>query len=142
QGEMPIFEPGLAELVAKNMREERLIFSTNLGPAMAAAEAIFIAVGTPSRRGDGHADLTYVFQAAREIAAHLGGYKVIVTKSTVPVGPGDEMARILPEARPDATFALVSHPEFLRQGAATTAFKRPARILVGTADAPGTPTMA
>jgi UDPglucose 6-dehydrogenase len=134
QGEVPIFEPGLAELVAKNMREERLLFSTNLGPAMAAAEAIFIAVGTPSRRGDGHADLTYVFQAAREIAAHLAGYKVIVTKSTVPVGTGDEVAHILAEARPDATFAVVSNPEFLREGAAISDFKRPDRIVVGTDD--------
>jgi UDPglucose 6-dehydrogenase len=134
RGEMPIFEPGLAELVAKNRREERLIFTTKLGPAMAAAEAIFIAVGTPSRRGDGHADLTYVFQAAREIAAHLEGYKVIVTKSTVPVGTGDEVARILAEARPDATFAVVSNPEFLREGAAIADFKRPDRIIVGAED--------
>src|SRR6516162_9608965 len=134
QGEMPIFEPGLAELAAKNMREERLLFSSKLGPAMAAAEAIFIAVGTPSRRGDGHADLTYVFQAAREIAAHLAGYKVIVTKSTVPVGTGDEVARILAEARPDAAFAVVSNPEFLREGAAISDFKRPDRIVVGTDD--------
>ncbi|MBO0742178.1 MAG: UDP-glucose/GDP-mannose dehydrogenase family protein [Hyphomicrobiaceae bacterium] len=134
QGAMPIFEPGLAELVAKNMREERLIFSTKLGPAMAAAEAIFIAVGTPSRRGDGHADLTYVFQAAREIAAHLAGYKLIVTKSTVPVGTGDEVARIIAEARPDASFAVVSNPEFLREGAAISDFKRPDRIIVGSDD--------
>jgi len=109
-----------------------LFFTTKLGPAMAAAEAIFIAVGTPSRRGDGHADLTHVFQAAREIAAHLEGYKVIVTKSTVPVGTGDEVARILAEARPDATFAVVSNPEFLREGAAIGDFKRPDRIIVGT----------
>jgi len=134
RGDVPIFEPGLAELVAKNMREERLIFGTKLGPAMAAADAVFIAVGTPSRRGDGHADLTYVFQAAREIAAHLTGYKVIVTKSTVPVGTGDEVARILAEARPDATFAVVSNPEFLREGAAISDFKRPDRIVVGTDD--------
>src|SRR5262249_55178100 len=113
-------------------REERLVFSTKLGPAMAEAEAIFIAVGTPSRRGDGHADLTYVFQAAREIAAHLTGYKVIVTKSTVPVGTGDEVARIVAEARPEAAFAVVSNPEFLREGAAISDFKRPDRIVVGT----------
>ena len=93
-------------------------FTTELAAAAAAAEAIFIAVGTPSRRGDGHADLTYVFQAAREIAPYLDGYKVIVTKSTVPVGTGDEVARILSEARPDATFAVVANPEFLREGAA------------------------
>ena len=134
RGEMPIFEPGLAELVAKNAREERLLFTTKLAPAAVAADAIFIAVGTPSRRGDGHADLSYVFQAAREIAAHLDGYKVIVTKSTVPVGTGDEVARILTEARPDATFAVVSNPEFLREGAAINDFKRPDRIVVGTDD--------
>jgi UDPglucose 6-dehydrogenase len=134
RGEMPIFEPGLAELVAKNVREERLFFSTNLtGPAK-AAEAIFIAVGTPSRRGDGHADLSYVFKAAREIADVLNGYKVIVTKSTVPVGTGDEVARIIAEARPDADFAVVSNPEFLREGAAIRDFKLPDRIVVGTDD--------
>jgi UDPglucose 6-dehydrogenase len=134
RGEMPIFEPGLAELVAKNAREERLLFTTSLARAAAAADAIFIAVGTPSRRGDGHADLSYVFQAAREIAAHLDGYKVIVTKSTVPVGTGDEVARILAEARPGADFAVVSNPEFLREGAAIGDFKRPDRIVVGTDD--------
>jgi UDPglucose 6-dehydrogenase len=133
RGEMPIFEPGLAELVAKNAREERLLFTTELAAA-AAADAIFIAVGTPSRRGDGHADLTHVFEAAREIAPHLDGYKVIVTKSTVPVGTGDEVARILSEARPDAAFAVVSNPEFLREGAAIGDFKRPDRIVVGTDD--------
>src|SRR5258707_2661744 len=98
RGEMPIFEPGLAELVAKNAREERLLFTTKLAAA-AAADAIFIAVGTPSRRRDGHADLSYVFQAASEIASHLDGYKVIVTKSTVPVGTGDDVARILADGR-------------------------------------------
>ena len=134
RGEMPIFEPGLAELVAKNVREERLRFTTGLGAAAAAADAIFIAVGTPSRRGDGHADLSFVYQAAREIAPHLSGYQVIVTKSTVPVGTGDEVARILSEARPDATFAVVSNPEFLREGAAIGDFKRPDRIVVGTED--------
>jgi UDPglucose 6-dehydrogenase len=117
RGEMPIFEPGLAELVAKNAREERLFFTTKLAAPAEAADAIFIAVGTPSRRGDGHADLSYVFQAAREIGAHLNGYKIVVTKSTVPVGTGDEVARILAEARPDASFAVVSNPEFLREGA-------------------------
>ena len=91
-------------------------------------------MGTPSRRGDGHADLTYVFQAAREIAAHLDGYKVIVTKSTVPVGTGDEVERIIAEVRPDAAFAVVSNPEFLREGAAINDFKRPDRIVVGTDD--------
>ncbi|HEY5830867.1 MAG TPA: UDP-glucose/GDP-mannose dehydrogenase family protein [Hyphomicrobiaceae bacterium] len=134
RGEMPIFEPGLAELVANNVREERLFFSTSLVEPAKAAEAIFIAVGTPSRRGDGHADLSYVFKAAREIADVLNGYKVIVTKSTVPVGTGDEVARIIAEARPDADFAVVSNPEFLREGAAIRDFKLPDRIVVGTDD--------
>src|SRR5262245_22233187 len=134
RGEMPIYEPGLAELVAKNMHEERLFFTTSFAEPVAAAEAIFIAVGTPSRRGDGHADLTFVFKAAREIASVLDGYKVIVTKSTVPVGTGDEVARIIAEARPDAEFAVVSNPEFLREGAAIGDFKRPDRIVVGTDD--------
>ena len=134
RGEMPIFEPGLAELVAKNVREERLFFSTSLVEPAKAAEAIFIAVGTPSRRGDGHADLSYVFKAAREIADVLNGYKVIVTKSTVPVGTGDEVARIIAEARPDADFAVVSNTEFLREGAAIRDFKLPDRIVVGTDD--------
>src|SRR5215475_15697089 len=123
RGDVPIFEPGLHDLIVSNTRQGRLAFTSELSPAVAAAEAIFIAVGTPSRRGDGHADLSHVFQAAREIAAHLDGYKVIVTKSTVPVGTGDEVARILAEARPDATFAVVSNPEFLREGAAITDFK-------------------
>ena len=134
RGEMPIFEPGLAELVAKNVREERLFFSTCLPEPAKAAEAIFIAVGTPSRRGDGHADLSYVFNVAREVAATLDGYKVIVTKSTVPVGTGDEVARIIAEARPGIDFAVVSNPEFLREGAAIGDFKRPDRIVVGTDD--------
>ena len=131
---MPIYEPGLAELVAKNVREERLFFTTGLAEPAKAADAIFIAVGTPSRRGDGHADLTYVYKAAGEIASVLNGYKVIVTKSTVPVGTGDEVARIIAEARPDAEFAVVSNPEFLREGAAIGDFKRPDRIVVGTDD--------
>jgi UDPglucose 6-dehydrogenase len=134
RGEMPIFEPGLAELVAKNVREERLFFTTTLAEPARAAETIFIAVGTPSRRGDGHADLSYVFAAAREIAEVLNGYKVIITKSTVPVGTGDEVSRIIAEARPDAEFAVVSNPEFLREGAAIGDFKRPDRIVVGTDD--------
>jgi UDPglucose 6-dehydrogenase len=134
RGQMPIFEPGLAELVAKNAREERLFFSTDLAGPTRAADAIFIAVGTPARRGDGHADLSYVHQAAREIAAVLDGYKVVVTKSTVPVGTGDEVARIIAEVRPDAQFAVVSNPEFLREGAAINDFKRPDRIVIGTED--------
>jgi UDPglucose 6-dehydrogenase len=134
RGEMPIYEPGLAELVAKNVREGRLSFTTDLAGPVAAAEAVFIAVGTPSRRGDGHADLTYVHQAAREIAAVLNGYKVIVTKSTVPVGTGDEVERIIAELRPDAEFAVASNPEFLREGAAITDFKHPDRIVIGSDD--------
>jgi UDPglucose 6-dehydrogenase len=134
RGEMPIFEPGLEELVAKNRREERLFFTTELRKPARSADAHFIAVGTPSRRGDGHADLTYVYQAAREIAEFLDGYKVVVTKSTVPVGTGDEVARIISEARPDADVSVVSNPEFLREGAAISDFKRPDRIVIGTDD--------
>jgi UDPglucose 6-dehydrogenase len=134
RGEIPIFEPGLSDLVAKNVRENRLSFTTSLPEAVARAEAVFIAVGTPSRRGDGHADLTFVQQAAREIATALDGYTVIVTKSTVPVGTGDEVERIIREVRPDAEFAVVSNPEFLREGAAITDFKRPDRIVIGTED--------
>jgi UDPglucose 6-dehydrogenase len=132
RGEIPIFEPGLPELVAKNVREGRLSFATELGPAVRQAEAVFIAVGTPSRRGDGHADLSFVYQAAREIAESLAGYTVVVTKSTVPVGTGDEVERIIRETRPDAEFAVVSNPEFLREGAAIADFKRPDRIVIGT----------
>ena len=137
RGDIPIFEPGLADLVARNVREGRLAFSTELAPAVKTAEAIFIAVGTPSRRGDGHADLTYVFQAAREIAAALDDDKVIATKSTVPVGTGDEVARIIAEARPNLTFSVVSNPEFLREGAAIADFKRPDRIVIGAEDERG-----
>jgi UDPglucose 6-dehydrogenase len=134
RGEMPIYEPGLEDLVAGNVRAGRLSFTTDLKKPVATAEAIFIAVGTPSRRGDGHADLTYVYDAAREIAAALAGYAVVVTKSTVPVGTGDEVERIIREARPDAQFAVVSNPEFLREGAAIQDFKHPDRIVVGTDD--------
>jgi UDPglucose 6-dehydrogenase len=138
RGEIPIFEPGLAELVAKNVREGRLTFTTEIKPAVARAEAVFIAVGTPSRRGDGHADLSYVYQASREIAEAMDGYTVVVTKSTVPVGTGDEVERIIQDTiqdtRPDATFAVVSNPEFLREGAAIADFKRPDRIVIGTDD--------
>jgi UDPglucose 6-dehydrogenase len=133
-GRMPIYEPGLDEIVGKNVRAGRLTFSTDLAAAVSSAEAVFIAVGTPSRRGDGHADLSYVYQAARDIAAALGGYTVVVTKSTVPVGTGDEVERIIRETRPDAEFAVVSNPEFLREGAAIADFKRPDRIVVGTQD--------
>ncbi|MEA2857600.1 MAG: UDPglucose 6-dehydrogenase, partial [Methylobacteriaceae bacterium] len=117
-GRMPIFEPGLDDLVASNVRAGRLTFTSELKSAVAAAEAVFIAVGTPSRRGDGHADLSYVYQAAREIAGALAGYTIVVTKSTVPVGTGDEVERVIGETRPDAEFAVVSNPEFLREGAA------------------------
>jgi UDPglucose 6-dehydrogenase len=134
RGEMPIFEPGLDDLVAANANAERLAFTTELGPAVAAADAVFIAVGTPSRRGDGHADLSYVYAAAREIADALDGFTVVITKSTVPIGTGDEVERIIREARPDADVAVASNPEFLREGAAIQDFKHPDRIVVGTDD--------
>ncbi|UAJ11448.1 UDP-glucose dehydrogenase family protein [Glacieibacterium megasporae] len=134
-GVMPIFEPGLAELVTGNARAGRLTFTTDLAAGVANAEAVFIAVGTPSRRGDGHADLSYVFAAAKEIARACTGDTVIVTKSTVPVGTGDEVERVLHEANPDARFAVVSNPEFLREGAAIRDFKFPDRVVVGTEDA-------
>ena len=134
RGEMPIFEPGLAGIVANNVRQGRLSFTTELGEAVRSADAVFIAVGTPSRRGDGHADLTYVFEAAKEIAASLDGFTVVVTKSTVPVGTGDEVERILRESAPDCDCAVVSNPEFLREGAAIGDFKRPDRIVIGIED--------
>ncbi len=134
-GVMPIYEPGLAELVTGNARSGRLTFTSDLAAGVAEAEAVFIAVGTPSRRGDGHADLSYVFAAAKEIAAACTGYTVVITKSTVPVGTGDEVERILREANPNAEFAVVSNPEFLREGAAIRDFKFPDRIVVGTDDA-------
>ncbi len=132
QGRMPIFEPGLENLVRGNVKDGRLAFSTDLATAVAGADAAFIAVGTPSRRGDGHADLTYVYQAAREIAAAMTGYLVVVTKSTVPVGTGREVGRIIRAARPDAEFDVVSNPEFLREGSAINDFMRPDRIVIGT----------
>ncbi len=134
-GVIPIFEPGLAELVASNRATGRLRFSTDLAAAVRDADVVFIAVGTPSRRGDGHADLSFVYGAAREIAAALQGFTVVVTKSTVPVGTGDEVERIIRECAPDASFAVVSNPEFLREGAAIADFKRPDRIVLGTEDA-------
>ena len=134
RGEIPIFEPGLGEIVANNMRQERLFFTTDLAPSVRNADAVFIAVGTPSRRGDGHADLTYVFEAAKEIAAALDGFTVVVTKSTVPVGTGDDVERILRETAPSCDVAVVSNPEFLREGAAISDFKRPDRIVVGIED--------
>ncbi|UGB24281.1 UDP-glucose/GDP-mannose dehydrogenase family protein [Methylorubrum sp. B1-46] len=135
QGRMPIYEPGLDALVAENVRARRLGFSTDLRPAVSQAQAVFIAVGTPSRRGDGFADLSYVYAAAREIAEALTGYAVVVTKSTVPVGTGDEVERILRETRPDLDVGVASNPEFLREGAAIDDFKRPDRIVIGAEDA-------
>jgi len=132
QGVMPIYEPGLAELVASNVKEGRLFFSLDAREAIKNADAVFIAVGTPSRRGDGHADLSYVYAAAKEIAEHMDGFTVVVTKSTVPVGTGDEVEDIIRKTRPDAKFAVVSNPEFLREGAAISDFKRPDRVVVGT----------
>ena len=134
-GIMPIYEPGLAELVASNVASGRLSFTTDLKAGIAGADAVFIAVGTPSRRGDGHADLTYVYQATRDIASAITGPLVVVTKSTVPVGTGDEVERILRDAAPGAEVAVVSNPEFLREGAAISDFKRPDRIVIGTTDA-------
>jgi UDPglucose 6-dehydrogenase len=134
KGEIPIFEPGLDDLVERNVREGRLSFTLDGAEAIKAADAVFIAVGTPTRRGDGHADLSYVYAAAEEIAGLLDGFTVIVTKSTVPVGTGDEVEAIIRKTRPDAQFAVVSNPEFLREGAAIEDFKRPDRVVVGTDD--------
>ena len=132
QNIMPIYEPGLDDLVEKNVKEERLFFTTDAKEAIADADAVFIAVGTPSRRGDGHADLSYVYAAAEEIAELMDGFTVVVTKSTVPVGTGDEVEEIIRKKRPDADFAVVSNPEFLREGAAIKDFKIPDRVVVGT----------
>lgn len=140
-GKMPIYEPGLQDLVASNVRQGRLSFSTDLAVAVASAQAVFIAVGTPARRGDGHADLSFVYQAARDTAAAIDGFTVVVTKSTVPVGTGDEVERIIRETRPKADFAVVSNPEFLREGAAIGDFKRPDRIVIGIEDERAEPIM-
>jgi UDPglucose 6-dehydrogenase len=134
RGEIPIFEPGLDTLVASNVKARRLDFTTDLKAPVAQADAVFIAVGTPSRRGDGHADLSYVYAAAREIAGALEGFTVVVTKSTVPVGTGDEVERLVREANPKADFVVASNPEFLREGAAIRDFQFPDRIVVGTSD--------
>ncbi|MEE7440262.1 UDP-glucose/GDP-mannose dehydrogenase family protein [Methylobacterium oryzae] len=134
-GRMPIYEPGLDVLVAENVRQGRLAFRATMRDAVAEADAVFIAVGTPSRRGDGFADLSYVYAAAREIAGALSGFTVVVTKSTVPVGTGDEVERIIRETNPEAQFAVASNPEFLREGAAIADFKRPDRIVVGAEEA-------
>jgi UDPglucose 6-dehydrogenase len=135
RGEMPIYEPGLVELVANNVRAGRLKFTTDLPKGVKGADAVLIAVGTPSRRGDGHADLSFVYDATREIAAALDGFTVVITKSTVPVGTGDEVERIIRETHAKAQCAVVSNPEFLREGAAIQDFKHPDRIVVGTDDA-------
>jgi UDPglucose 6-dehydrogenase len=134
RGEIPIFEPDLDRLVEANVKDGRLDFTTDLAGAVGEADAVFIAVGTPSRRGDGHADLSYVYAASREIAAALKDFTVVITKSTVPVGTGDEVERVIREARPDADVSVVSNPEFLREGAAIRDFKHPDRIVVGTDD--------
>ncbi len=131
-GEIPIYEPGLDALVAEGFESGRLTVTTNLAEAVDGADAVFIAVGTPSRRGDGHADLSFVYAAAKEIAESLTGYTVVVTKSTVPVGTGQEVGRIIREARPDAEFDVVSNPEFLREGSAIEDFMRPDRVVIGT----------
>jgi UDPglucose 6-dehydrogenase len=132
RGEIPIYEPGLDELVAANAKANRLQFTTDLAEGVAGADAVFIAVGTPSRRGDGHADLSYVYAAAKQIAESIDGYTVVVTKSTVPVGTGREVERIIRETRPDAAFDVVSNPEFLREGSAIEDFMRPDRVVIGT----------
>ncbi len=134
-GVMPIYEPGLDDLVRRNREAQRLSFTLDLKAAVEAAEVVFLAVGTPSRRGDGHADLSHVYAAAKDIASALKGFTVIVTKSTVPVGTGDEIEALIRGVRPDADFAVVSNPEFLREGAAIADFKRPDRIVIGTQDA-------
>jgi len=130
-GEIPIFEPGLEALVQSNVKAGRLFFSSDLRTAVANSDAVFIAVGTPSRRGDGHADLTYVFSAAKEIAEALDGYTLVVTKSTVPVGTGRQVEATMRELRPDAEFDVSSNPEFLREGAAINDFMRPDRVVIG-----------
>ena len=133
-GGIPIYEPGLEALVARNVEAGRLFFATDAAEAVKAADAVFIAVGTPSRRGDGHADLSYVHAAAEEVAGLIDGFTVVVTKSTVPVGTGDEIEAIIRKARPGVEFAVASNPEFLREGAAIEDFKHPDRVVVGIED--------
>src|SRR5688500_2426155 len=133
-GQIPIFEPGLDDLVETNVKAGRLSFTTDLAKGAEGAEVIFIAVGTPARRGDGHADLSFVYEAARSIAPLLKNFTVVVTKSTVPVGTGDEIEKIIRKANGDADVAVVSNPEFLREGAAIDDFRRPDRIVVGMSD--------
>jgi UDPglucose 6-dehydrogenase len=134
RGEVPIYEPGLDDLLQRNLAAGRLSFSSDLGPAVAKADLIFLAVGTPMRRGDGHADLSYIHAAVAELAPHLDGFTVITTKSTVPVGTSREIARRLRQLRPDAEFAVCSNPEFLREGSAIQDFTHPDRVLVGCED--------
>ncbi|MCA0250667.1 MAG: UDP-glucose/GDP-mannose dehydrogenase family protein [Proteobacteria bacterium] len=142
KGEIPIYEPGLDKLVADNARAGRLSFGTSLHDAVGDADAVFIAVGTPTRRGDGHADLSYVYAAAAEIAGALQHYTVVVTKSTVPVGTGREVARIIRESRPTAEFDVASNPEFLREGAAIEDFMKPDRVVIGVESARAREVMA
>ncbi|NTU66690.1 MAG: UDP-glucose/GDP-mannose dehydrogenase family protein [Candidatus Moranbacteria bacterium] len=142
EGKIPIYEPGLDELVKKNTSAGRLNFTTSYDPAISEADAVFIAVGTPSsRRGDGYADLTYVFEAAKNIAEHLKGYTVIVDKSTVPVGTANQVARIIKETNPEADFDVASNPEFLREGAAISDFMKPDRVVIGVASEKAEATM-
>src|SRR5690349_19142308 len=130
-GEIPIYEPGLDDLVKSNVEDGRLSFTTDLASAVRQSDVVFIAVGTPSRRGDGHADLSYVYAAAEEIAKAMDGYTLVVTKSTVPVGTGREVEKIIRKARPDAQFDVASNPEFLREGSAINDFMRPDRVVIG-----------
>jgi UDPglucose 6-dehydrogenase len=134
RGEVPIFEPGLKELIATNVKAGRLSFMTDTAMAVSGADVVFIAVGTPARKADGHADMKYIHAAARDIAMAVDGYTVIATKSTVPIGTGDDIERIIREARPEADVSVVSNPEFLREGAAIRDFKLPDRIVVGMND--------
>lgn len=142
EGGIPIYEPGLEQLVHRNVREGRLSFGTSLNGCVAQSDAVFIAVGTPSSANGGHADLSYVYAAAEELAGALNGFTVIVNKSTVPVGTGDEVEAIIRKARPDADFAVVSNPEFLREGAAIADFKKPDRVVIGVEDARAREVMA
>ena len=131
RGEVPILEPGLDQLMARNVEAGRLSFTTDLKAAVDGAEAVFIAVGTPTRRGDGHADLSYVMAAAEDVAGALTGYAVIVTKSTVPVGTNRKVKQVMAKVRPDAEFDVASNPEFLREGAAIDDFMKPDRVVIG-----------
>ena len=131
QGQIPIYEPGLDDLVKRNFAAGRLKFTTELAPAVCLADAVFIAVGTPTRRGDGHADLSFVFAVAKEVSAHLSNHTVVVTKSTVPVGTGQQVEQVIRKTNPNADFDIASNPEFLREGSAISDFMRPDRVVVG-----------